>query len=436
MQLQCITYNTCFGCQSDTLESGKKDRTAQPLASSTCHPQPTATICRKGAASCLAKLISPGHVLIGIQEATRAQELLQVLRSLKPTLSLQLYEKSFGHHGAVAFFVEDTLFELKSQNSGLIVAGRPFLVLVGHVRGHEKEALLLINCHAPHHTAGFAHLLEERLSDALSTDRAGLAFLATCRSVHAIAFGDWNDHGDYDLWKGVHLYMAPSLPNAVRGIYLACPQRPPKSCCHTTSQDRDTRYGDYCLATPHIRWLRANWMMPTLCPPSSDHSPVASLLEISLGAALTTPNLAIDRASAARPPSAISSSPGGSSAKKGSDSAAASSTHVTPQLPYDPYFWTHDYPVQARAASQFPYDSYSGAYDYPMQDSRPYRYSAQRSHGPTTVVPVHSRSSGRAARRTRLQYLSHLAQDPFERDTVAFHYDPYRWSDGSHTQWA
>jgi len=305
--LKLCSWNICFGCM--TSKDPVIDRSARHLAEycTKKYKETGKNICLDNVVNVLNK---KKYDFIGLQEATNGINIYKQLKTIYPS-----YRYTHSHCGPaeiITIYDSDkfVLDYITCGDLGYTEKGRPYQILF-LTKIDTKHKIILVNLHSPHE---FGNSVKRNFSRMLSNDlpksynNNGLKFNLCnllnrdniseyinkyANDFNTIIMGDFNDHGNFNIWTGFKLFKYLENNNNIKkisNILVKSFKQPPKTCCvghvnKRSEKNKDSFYGDYILIDPtKMEYIKENIILKTDHInifdgekfPTSDHLPIYS----------------------------------------------------------------------------------------------------------------------------------------------------------------
>lgn len=272
--LTCLTYNLCWGCQTNRKAKAEMDASTQPLSGTLCRApkNENRTTCKNA----IVKVIDSLNDLYGGLHIIALQE-IKSLKSLKKnssTLSRLRQFKWKEGSARVATLVDRRHFSVFGKCGGTdCERGRPFLVLFATLRNDFSTIVILLNVHASHRKSVCTRAISFSCDQYLNKNPDVKRKVSDARKVTCLALGDWNDAGQKKLWRG---WLPFQTSHFLHKIKVSTKEKPPRSCCNPSGDDRPMKfYGDYIMASEEWKLkMQSIENSVTLFGLTSDHLPV------------------------------------------------------------------------------------------------------------------------------------------------------------------
>ena len=314
MSIKIISWNLSFGCMASNKNS-YKDRSARKIAEY-CHEMKidkNYNVCLNNAVKQLSTRI---YDFIGLQEVTNYE---LIYKKLKKIHAPYLYTHHRGGIEDMITIYNSDRFKLDYVTvGGLKKNTRPYQILfLTEIKTNKK--FIVMNLHMPHDFHDNDNIqiydknkIKEKVANLLLKQYPASYYNANLQQnigyikhnsdnskyindfateFNTIIMGDFNDHSNYDLWKGFNPFI--SIKNSViKNIKVNSIIQPPNTCCVgyntiRTKRGDDEFYGDYILIDTNKMKFIINNKIPLALKfydarlfPTSDHLPIYSKIII------------------------------------------------------------------------------------------------------------------------------------------------------------
>ena len=266
-----LSWNISWGAMTAN-ETSKNDISAKYLAYYKCYnfgnvPNPS---CKDNVINYLKKLNSSFH-FIGLQEAAKWNDIYKELKN-----KYAIIHSRSGIANLVTLY-RNNIYKYKDHiNDFIHTSGRPYhIILFKHILTNNNY--IIINLHNGHNTT------KNELEITLSKGIDKIKSININKHYRTIIFGDFNDHGNYNYWKGFYPFKYSKFKN-LQNIKVKCKYKPPNTCCIgksflRTNINQDLYYGDYILVDNNFT-VKLKLPNPKIFNynahiyPTSDHLPI------------------------------------------------------------------------------------------------------------------------------------------------------------------